>query len=522
LIISPFTPAFANEGKKPGFDEGGPADSWSREGAHGFREALTRARLIGVTERTMDATGASAKRARLARVVAEATRIEQSARAWLARRRKRDAALLHRGRLDALEGALLGTTARLAASAPASLELPAGPLYRAAAAHERRLAMVDRLFEFFRTRFDQRDTEPAATLLDAADEVVRSLYLQPFRAAGAAEPAAPLAYVEPAFSPRAIPRDEPPSELRTDDDLLRAALARLPFGVVGLPPWCEEGPWTLVYLAHEIGHHVHFDLAPGYALVKSVGEALKQAAAAAGAADEGRAFQLWSKEIFADACSIATLGPAAVAAMVEMERDDDAAMLVPGGPAYPCAAVRLALMAAFAQAIGLDLGDALGGIDPAALVGLDAAARSEPQHKAAAHLAAVPAAAAALATLPLVGTRTLAQLCDLRAADFAPGGEAAAWAEALFAGKKRPRNATLRGTRLVLAGSWAAWRTACAIDDDSGRDAALRRLRQAASRALAENREPTTLAGPSPAEAVAIGKDLGDFLLARTPEELGV
>src|SRR5262249_45617822 len=143
---------------------------------------------------------------------------------------------------------------------------------------ERRLALIDRLFGFFRHKLDQRDDEPLCAALDAADEVIRSLYVQPFRAAGLAEPAAPLAYVEPAFSPRAIPRDEPPTELRTDDDVLRAALARLPVGVVGLPPWFEEGPWTLVVLAHEVGHHVHFDLAPGYALVKRVGEVLKQAA----------------------------------------------------------------------------------------------------------------------------------------------------------------------------------------------------------------------------------------------------
>jgi hypothetical protein len=470
----------------------------------------------------MGAIDAFAKRSRIDRVASEAARIDRAARAWLARRRSRDARRLHRARLDALEGTILGAITRIRGASPLSIDLPIGALYRAAAAQERRLALVDRLLGFFRERFDARDDGALGPLLDGADEVVQSLYLQPFRAAGLKVPPPPLVYVEPAFSPRAVLRDEPPSELKTDDDVLRAALARLPFGVIGLPPWFEEGPWTMVYLAHEVGHHVHVDLAPGRALVKSTGDALAEAAAGAGFEGEGGAFRLWNKEIFADAFSIATLGPVAIEAIAELERGDDASMLVAGGLAYPRRAVRLAMMAAFARAIGLDPSGALGGIDPAALAGADAAARSEAQRVVAAQLQALPAAASALAGLPLTGARAFAAICDVRPDDFEPGGQVTAWAEALFARKKRPRDASLRGTRRVLAASWIAWRRACAIDDDTARADAIAALRTAAYGALGDNREPVTLGGPSVDESAALGRDLGDFLLARTPEELGL
>jgi hypothetical protein len=469
----------------------------------------------------MGGSDTHAKRARLERVAFETERIARDVRAWIARRRKRDPRGLHRARIDALEGALLGAIARLSSGAALSLEMPAGALYRAASAEERRLALIDRVFAYFRLRFDQRDAEPAGDLLDAADEVVRSLYVQPFRAAGSPAPAAPLAYVEPAFSPRAIPREEPPSELRTDDDLLRAALARMPFGVVGLPAWCAEGPWTLVYLAHEIGHHVQFDLAPDAGLVKMLRKTLRRAASPAGLGDDDTSFQRWSMEIFADAFSIVTLGPVAIEAIAELERADDAAMLAPSGPAYPSAAVRFALMTAFAGAVGLDVGGALAGVDPVSLAGIDAVARSEPQRRAAAHLGAVSAVASALAAAPLAGGLTLAQLAALRAADFAPDGDVAAWASALAAGKRRSREPTLRGTRRVLAASWVAWRTVCRIDGDAARAEAMQALREVVLLALAENREPATLAAPGRDEAITFGHDLGDFLRARSAEELG-
>src|SRR4051812_15345335 len=121
----------------------------------------------------MAGADASAKRARIDRVSSEASRIQRTATAWLVRRRKQDTHQLHGAQLDALRGAILGGTTRIAEGAQLSADAPSGALYRAAAAQERRLALIDRLFEFFRSRFDQRDSEPRGALLTAADHIVR-------------------------------------------------------------------------------------------------------------------------------------------------------------------------------------------------------------------------------------------------------------------------------------------------------------------------------------------------------------
>lgn len=466
----------------------------------------------------MPASGAL--RARIGRATSEAARIEREVRAWIARRRKRDAAGLHRAQLDALEGMLAGAASRVGAATPLSAGMESGAVYRAAATMERRLAVVQEVLDFFRFRFDQRDDDGLGALLGGADEVIRSLYLPPFRAAGAAEPPMPLAYVEPAFSPRAFPREQPPEQLQSGDEVVRAAIARVPFGVVGVPPWFGEGPWTLVYLAHELGHHLQLDLVPGLVLVKAVRDTLQQAAVAAGVPGDGKDFWGWGNEVFADAFSIAAVGPVAIEALIEIERADGAAMVAPAGPRYPCTAVRVGLMVEVASALGLDGRAACGDLDPAALVGLDPAARSEPQKRAALQLAAAPKVAAALVALPLTNARGLARLCDVRPADFAKDGEAARWEDALLSGKKRGKSASLRGTRLVLAGAWRAWRRACAIEDDRERADTLAALRERATAALAENREPITLGASGALDAAALGKDLGDFLLARGEEEL--
>jgi hypothetical protein len=132
------------------------------------------------------------------------------------------------------------------------------------------LALVERLFEFFRESLDQRDSPRLAPILAAADEVTYSLSAQPFAQAGVARHLRPLRTSSPG-SPSRADAGRPPPELKSAEDVFRGSLLRLPVGgVIGLPPWCEEGPWTLVYWAHEVGHHVEVELAKERALVKSV------------------------------------------------------------------------------------------------------------------------------------------------------------------------------------------------------------------------------------------------------------
>src|SRR6476646_1922054 len=84
---------------------------------------------------------------------------------------------------------------------------------------DRRILWVERLFAYFQTKFDQRLDPRYQTLLAAADEVVWSCYAQPFATIKAAKPpAVPLPFVAAVYSPYAVPRDEPPQDLRSEVD----------------------------------------------------------------------------------------------------------------------------------------------------------------------------------------------------------------------------------------------------------------------------------------------------------------
>ena len=81
-----------------------------------------------------------------------------------------------------------------------------------------------------------------------------------------------LPYIEPEYSPMAIPRDDPPPDLAPEaDSVLAAFLGKLPVPLISLPPLCVTDPWWLILVAHEVGHHLQFDLCGGWTLVGTFG-----------------------------------------------------------------------------------------------------------------------------------------------------------------------------------------------------------------------------------------------------------
>ena len=170
----------------------------------------------------------------------------------------------------------------------------------------------------------------------------------------------PLPYLEPRFTPRAIPRDEPPPELKSevDNEFRQAILAMLPAAMISLPPACVTAPWWLAQVAHETGHHLQHELG----LLAPFQQALQSAAAAhlpAGAAEDLAAkWLLWNQEIFADLHSILCLGPAAPCSLSEAELTSDS--IVDGYGPYPATVVRLELMRQGLRHLKLSDADALG------------------------------------------------------------------------------------------------------------------------------------------------------------------
>jgi hypothetical protein len=355
-----------------------------------------------------------------------------------------------------------------------------GSTYQECARADRRLIWVRRLWQYYAAKFDQREDAQLGPVLAAADEVVWSCYAEAFQnARGAAQRGpAPLPYIEPLYSAQATPRVDIPPDLRSDVDreFFAACVEQLPIALVALPSQCVDAPWWLIFLGHEVGHHVQFDLLPPRRLLLPFGRALGATADQA-VAGQGERWTRWSPEIFADAFSLHVLGPWAARAIAELETSDDLGMLTEtssGRSAYPAPWVRLNLLAALARAL-----DPHDEVAASGLPGRDLPAAPETAEGAAlrqqAELAvqATPRIVEAIVNGSPEGLGTFRQLCGWQPAFFSRGGVVDQWATAL---QGDPRSLvpdrSLPTPRLIVSGALAAWAQVSAIADDREADRA--------------------------------------------------
>jgi hypothetical protein len=348
-----------------------------------------------------------------------------------------------------------------------------GALYAECARFDQNIAWVRRLWQYYATKFDQRENEKLKRVLAAADEIVWSCYAEPFQNAtgGAPRGPAPLPYIEPRYTAQATPRVDIPPDLRSDvdRDFLSACLEQLPISLVALPAQCVDAPWWLIFLGHEVGHHVQFDLLPPRALFLAFGQAL--AAAVDGAAPgEGQRWQRWSPEIFADAYSVFALGPWAARAMAELELKGDTAMLTEtssGKSAYPAPWVRLRFLSELAAT--LDAGHTVARcLSPGRDLPMPADGEAGPlREQARLALKAVPSVVRAVVHDSTAHLGTLSTLCGWQSAYFKDGGLVDQWATALQGDTTALlAEPALTTPRLVISGGLAAWSKVSAIEDD--------------------------------------------------------
>ncbi|MCA9538958.1 MAG: hypothetical protein KC620_08715, partial [Myxococcales bacterium] len=316
-------------------------------------------------------------RGRRARSLRGVEALSTEVEAWLGQRRAADPAQRHHSQLDALSALLTGAASALAQKADG---LPdqgeRGAVFRACAELDQRTDWLRRVFVSYAERFDQRDDPLLGPVLAAADEVVWSCYRPVYGAEpNLAQRPAPLPFFEPEHAPRALPSDLVPRDLqRGGGELLQKYLEMLPIPLIGLPRAAVAEPWWLIFAAHEVGHHVQYALGKDRGMVGAFAKALKGKVTDDG--DAAADWFDWGKEVFADLFSVASVGPWAVWALVELELTEPGAMGMPRGSVYPPAAVRLALCQAAWQALSGgdddpgDPGDPLRAIDPAALARL--------------------------------------------------------------------------------------------------------------------------------------------------------
>jgi hypothetical protein len=333
-------------------------------------------------------------------------------------------------------------------------------------------------------------------LLEAADEIVWSCYKQPFRTAELEKtPAHPLPFVATVYSPYAIPREEPPQDMRSDVDaeFLADVLREMPIPVTAIPALAVAEPWWLGYLAHEMGHHVQFDF-DGGSWIDVFGDILDAAG--------GERWSAWVYELFADVFSLLMIGPWALWALAELVWGEPADMLADSNPRYPCPLVRLMFMAAVADELGLDGRGALRGLTCADLLesGPVVVRQLDLREKARADLGRVAAVAVAAAGARHPTYGRLADLAAFKPVDFRRGGIADLWGD-VFAGRAdMAARKDLWSARLVLSGGIGAWSRAREIAEPETRDKKRRELQTNLVAKIVENREEITRAAAAPLE----------------------
>lgn len=181
------------------------------------------------------------------------------------------------------------------------------PLDISASASSLSLALFA-IWDFFRSKLDQRRNAAYAGSLRMADELAWACYL-PARGLGVKEP--PLAFFTGGSSPYILRRDRRffadglPREL-VGDETITSATARLPFPVVGLP-WTQMAHLPDgVVIAHEVGHAIEIDCELTADMSAAIGAAMTSRAAAARSAE----WQAWLSELFADLYACLAVGPA--------------------------------------------------------------------------------------------------------------------------------------------------------------------------------------------------------------------
>jgi hypothetical protein len=313
---------------------------------------------------------------------------------------------------------------------------PDGALaYERSRTAERRVGKVRATFRWYAAKYEQREAAGAdgyGRVLLAADEMVRSCFDTAFARADRPRPPDPLCYLDESFDATATPRVQPPRGIPAGDEVVGEFVRKLPVPVIALPVTCLEKPWWLAVAAHEVGHHVYFDLDPG--LEQATEARVSDAAGAARDEDVTEAWRRWSTEAFADMWSVLMVGGSAGWMVAQLSAAEPGRLVTLAGSTslYPPPLVRLALFGELARLLEVEPP----GPSAAEIIsllgspGYEAADRlSRDEHLR--HLSVVPGIAGALLDVES-GGRAMPDLSGFDGGLLRGGGRADSWSQQLF------------------------------------------------------------------------------------------
>ncbi len=468
----------------------------------------------------------------------ELERLEDDLRIWLAHRRKDDQKKQYKTQLDMIEARICGAIAIVKEDLTSvKSDRKVAEVYEECRLHDRRIFWIRWVWHFFQERFDQRDDRVLSLILKAADEVVWSCYHMVMDGPvkdfipGLKE-VAPLPFIESRYSPAAFPIGTLPSNLaglkgEIDADFQRASLNTIPIPLLSLPPSCVGSPWWLVYIGHEIGHHIQSDLQ----LVETFSDMVVAAVKAkTDDPDSHGRWRTWSGEIFADFISVLTMGQFAVGAMAELELTQDEKMYIPKGR-YPAPLVRLNLLAKAAKELTQT------SVDPL-LPDLPEPPNddSEATKRLKADMELIDSVVDyflgenAKSLTVGSGSITFKDLCGFRAEEFTPNGAVQTIVDLLQEESpptiddpdEPPGGKSLRKPRLTATATRSAWTLVLGGTRDAvAQDNKRRKLAAYATQLISVSGEETTRAENEAEESdLDKGDQLGMLLLTARPEQL--
>jgi hypothetical protein len=454
---------------------------------------------------------------RVARTAATIDHLDARISAWLTGRSDDDRFSRFTHHFDVLETVLFRMlTAVCSALREAASGRDAAAVYERCRTLEQSVLHVQRTFERYADKYDQRLDPGRAAALLAADEVVLSCWSEPFAALRRQPPTGPLSYLDARFDAFATPRVSPPPDLRAPGDAIVAEHVRaLPIPTIALPELAERDPWWLVLAAHETGHHVQKDLQPAL-------EADTRAALTAVTGELAEHWSGWALEAFADAYSVLMVGSTAAWAIDELQFAAPIKLVTAPRPGdrYPPPLVRLALLGELARHSG-----AVAAVTPpsasearAWLAALpDGAVPPRARDVVDQHLAVTPQVAAALVELPVAGS-PLRAISGLQPGWFAGSGRVSTWSRQLSSAAPVLAPVQVRpAARLAVAAAVARYQELSA-DPRPDMNADLDRLRTNVLRILPTCGEPGVFA-PAPApDVTALADELASRLVGAAPD----
>src|SRR5262249_23942975 len=186
-------------------------------------------------------------------------------------------------------------------------------------------------------------------------------------------------------------------------------------------------------------------------------------------------------------------------------------------PRYPSSVVRLELLAQIVETLGMSRQDALGNLQPKALIhGSPIIERDiDLRHVASSDFTIIPFCVNAVTTTPLLDGYRFKDLYNWNVTDFSPYGSVDNWKQVLLASGRLYPEKRLESPRMVISGAVAAWTSICTITDAMQRKESYLQLANRLLPVLKDSREEGVrgISRTAEPDTIGLGNQVAQWIL---------